>query len=271
MLDNFILYDSDVLSYEKKNKLTFMFNLSSIIHTFTKKIRLQIFVTGWLGLVGFGLLLSIIFSFVASIRLPEPDYLIFISSNIFLTYINFSTYFLIFSILLILIKDHWLSLLKSFFDANQLLKGFFYGFLVLTVNIFIGLIFDFFNLQATDNNNQTLITNLVLETPVLSFITFVFLGPIVEEFTYRLGLFSFIHEKNKILSYIVTVLVFGFIHFDFTSANLFNELLNMPFYLTSGLVFCLIFVKENFAVVTYAHITNNLISILSILLVGQLT
>jgi membrane protease YdiL (CAAX protease family) len=248
-----------------------MFNLSSIIHTFKKKIRLQIFVTGWLGLVGFGLLLSIIFSFVASIRLNQPEYLLYINSNIFLTYINFSTYFLIFSILLILIKDHWLSLFKTFFDANQILKGLSYGFLVLSVNIFIGLIYDFFKLQPTDNNNQTLITNLVLETPVLSFITFVFLGPIVEEFTYRLGLFSVIHERNKILSYLVTVLVFGFIHFDFTSADLFNELLNMPFYLTAGLMFCFIFVKENFAVVTYAHITNNLISILSILMVGQIT
>jgi membrane protease YdiL (CAAX protease family) len=248
-----------------------MFNLSSIIHTFTKKIRLQIFVTGWLGLVGFSILLSIIFSFVASIRLDQPEYLLYINSTIFLTYINFSTYFLIFSILLILIKDHWLSLLKTFFDANQILKGLSYGFLVLSVNILIGLIYDFFKLQPTDNNNQTLITNLVLETPVLSFITFVFLGPIVEEFTYRLGLFSVIHERNKILSYIVTVLVFGFIHFDFTSADLFNELLNMPFYLTAGLMFCFIFVKENFAVVTYAHITNNLISILSILMVGQIT
>lgn len=248
-----------------------MFNLLNIIDTFSKKTRLHIFLAGWIGLVGFGLILSIVFSFVASIRLTEADYLLYINSNIFLTYINFSTYFLIFSTILIIIKNQWLSLFKTFFDSNHIIKGFSYGFLVLFVNILIGLIYDLLKLQPTDNNNQALITNLVLETPVLSFITFVFLGPIVEEFTYRLGLFSLIHQRNKYLSYIVTVLLFGFIHFDFTAPDLLNELLNMPFYLTAGFMFCFIFVKENFAVVTYAHITNNLISILSILLVGQLT
>lgn len=248
-----------------------MFNLLEIINSFTKKNRLQIFLTGWLGLVVFGLLFSIVFSFVASIRLAEADYLLYINSNIFLTYINFSTYFLIFSILLFIIKDQWVSLFKSFINTNHLLKGISYGFLVLFVNISIGLIYDLINLQPTDNNNQTLITNLVLETPILSFITFVFLGPIVEEFTYRLGLFSLMHQRNKYLSYIVTVLLFGFIHFDFTSTDLLNELLNMPFYLTAGLMFCFIFAKENFAIVTYAHITNNLISILSIMTVGQMT
>jgi uncharacterized protein len=248
-----------------------MFDLQNIIDTFSKKNRLNIFLTGWVGLVSFGLIFSIIFSFVASLRLTESNYILYINSSIFLTYINFSTYFLIFSIILILIKDQWFLLFKTFFDANHLIKGLSYGFLVLFVNILIGLFYDLLKLQPTDNNNQALITNLVLETPVLSFITFVFLGPIVEEFTYRLGLFTLVHQRNKYLSYVITVLLFGFIHFDFTSADLLNELLNMPFYLTAGLMFCFIFVKENFAVVTYAHITNNLISILSILLVGQLS
>jgi membrane protease YdiL (CAAX protease family) len=146
-----------------------------------------------------------------------------------------------------------------------------YGLAVIGLNIFVGVIYQIFNIQTTSNNNQELINSLVFSMPVISIITFVFLGPIVEEFTYRLGLFSYIAERNKWLAYGITMIVFGFIHFDFTTTNVTNELLNMPFYLLAGLAFSYIFYKENFAVVTYAHILNNLISVISIMALNQIT
>jgi membrane protease YdiL (CAAX protease family) len=105
--------------------------------------------------------------------------------------------------------------------------------------------------------------------PLISFINFVLLGPIVEELTYRLGLFSFLKQRNRWVAYIVTVGLFAIIHFNFNQDNIINELLNLPFYATAGLYFCWLYEKQGFAVATIAHITNNLISFVSILLISE--
>jgi membrane protease YdiL (CAAX protease family) len=247
------------------------YTLTTTITNFSKKLRRSLFLTGWIGLLLFGILLSVSFSIIASLRLSEADFQLFISSSLFLTYINFFTYIFVFSSLLALLRKQYVHLFASFISLEKFIKGFGYGLMVLLINILLSLIYDMFNLQLTDNNNQNLISTLVLDTPILSFITFVLLGPIVEEITYRLGLFSLLAERNKYLAYLVTMLVFGFIHFDFSTSDLMNELLNMPFYISAGLVFCFIYEKEDFSVVTYAHIFNNFISIVSILMVGNLS
>jgi membrane protease YdiL (CAAX protease family) len=248
------------------------YSLQTTIASLSQKLRRSIFLTGWAGLILFGIFLTVSFSLIASLRLSEADFQLFISSSLFLTYINFFTYFLIFSSLLALLRHHYIDIFTSFLSIEKFVKGFSYAFMVILINVLISLLYETFNLQPADNNNQSLITSLVLEAPILSFITFVFLGPIVEEFTYRLGLFSLLAEKNKYLAYVVTMFIFGFIHFDFSSlgtAGWMNELLNMPFYITAGLMFCFIYEKEDFAVVTYAHVFNNLISISSILFIGN--
>jgi uncharacterized protein len=262
-----------MLCYDNKKYNSFMetFTLTSTIETISRQKRSFLFFLGLGGLLLFAVIFSFLYTIVAQQILTELEYESFILSTAFLSYINFSTYIVLFGSILFYLRSYLFSMFKGFLNLQNIKKGFMYGLAVIGLNIFVGVIYQIFNIQTTSNNNQELINSLVFSMPVISIITFVFLGPIVEEFTYRLGLFSLIAERNKWLAYAVTMIIFGFIHFDFTTTNITNELLNMPFYLLAGLAFCYIFYKENFAVVTYAHILNNLLSVISIMALNQIT
>jgi hypothetical protein len=65
---------------------------------------------------------------------------------------------------------------------------------------------------------------------------------------------------------VITLTIFGFIHFDFTSANLANELLNLPIYLIAGAWFCYLYDKFGLQVALSTHIMNNVFSVLAIIL-----
>jgi membrane protease YdiL (CAAX protease family) len=58
------------------------------------------------------------------------------------------------------------------------------------------------------------------------------------------------------------MLVFGLIHMSFNPDTIINELINLPSYILAGTILTIAYEKEGFAVSTYAHITNNLISFL---------
>jgi membrane protease YdiL (CAAX protease family) len=135
----------------------------------------------------------------------------------------------------------------------------------------LNLVYELLGIRVEDNSNQETITQLTLSFPFLSFITFVFLGPIVEEITYRLGLFSLVRRYNRWLGYLITALVFGFIHFDYGSADYMNELINMPLYVFAGVLFTFIYEKEGFEVATLTHILNNGFSILIIWIISWST
>ena len=92
------------------------------------------------------------------------------------------------------------------------------------------------------------------------------MGPIVEEFTYRYGLFGYVKKHNKTLAYVATILIFALIHFEFTTDvdQLVNELLNLPSYLIGAIVLSIAYDKsDNLVVPIIAHIFNNLISFTS--------
>ena len=127
------------------------------------------------------------------------------------------------------------------------------------------------------NTNETGINTITTAFPILSLIVFGILGPLCEEVTYRVGLFSSISQKLKPLwAYLITILIFGLIHFDFTalfSGNvdaLIIELSNLPTYLVSGLLLCYFYTKEGFGVSSIAHIFNNLLSLLLTLISSSL-
>jgi len=58
------------------------------------------------------------------------------------------------------------------------------------------------------------------------------------------------------------MLIFGLIHMSFKPETIVNELVNLPSYILAGSILTYAYEKEGFAVSTYAHITNNLISFL---------
>ncbi len=235
----------------------------------SKSKKLQLFFLGFIGLSFVAVLVSFLLGFYAGLTLTEAAIEDYLTSPIFYSSLNALSYTIILGLIVLVLRPHLQTLLKGFLSISTLFKGVVYGFLILLIAIALNAVFLILNLGVEDNQNQTLITNLVKNFPLISFINFVLLGPIVEELTYRLGLFSFLKQRNRWVAYIVTVGLFAIIHFNFNQDNIINELLNLPFYATAGLYFCWLYEKQGFAVATIAHITNNLISIVSILLISE--
>ena len=113
---------------------------------------------------------------------------------------------------------------------------------------------------------------MVKTYPLLSVLILGFLGPAVEEFTYRVGLFSFLTRVHKALAYAVTIVIFGLIHFDFTAtgANMVNELIHLPIYMFSGAALCVLYDFMGLSASLSAHVTNNLLSIIPTILLLNL-
>ena len=153
---------------------------------------------------------------------------------------------------------------KFLFDP----KGYYFG-LAFMVGLFIlSMILNLITANITEevNDNQNAIELYVRNYPVISLLIFGVIGPIVEEFTYRVGLFSCLRRLNRVLAYAVTIIVFGLIHFSFDSKDLLVELANLPSYLLAGAMFSLAYdVKGPMCSIT-AHIAYNLTSLTMILL-----
>ncbi len=145
--------------------------------------------------------------------------------------------------------------------------GFLMGIGLIVLSMIWGSIVSVFRPENTGNENQQTIVSMVSEYPLGCIIVLGFLGPICEEFSFRVGLFGLTSRINRILAYVVTALVFGFMHFSFTSEDIVNELLNIPDYIFAGVILALTYDFHGLAASTTAHVVNNVFSvIMSILL-----
>lgn len=184
--------------------------------------------------------------------------------------VNFFTYFLTFSTLgLLLYFLHVIEpLIRDFKKLRTYLYGLFYGLVVIIGSITVSLLMNLIFGDQGSNANQGTIELIIKNHPLSSFFWIVLAGPIVEEIIYRFGLFGGLRKINRPLAYVVSALIFGFIHFNVPvdengaviMAELITELINIPSYIVSGLIFAYAYDKEGFGVGVVAHITNNLIS-----------
>lgn len=134
-------------------------------------------------------------------------------------------------------------------------------------------IMNVFNLGDTGNANQSNVIELIKENLFLGFLSVVVFAPIVEELTYRYCLFGGVRIKKRFLAYLVSGLVFMFMHalasfltYGF-SKDLLVEMIYLPPYLFSGLVLCYVYEKSNNLGSSFiAHLLNNLISFLAIVM-----
>ena len=113
---------------------------------------------------------------------------------------------------------------------------------------------------TTANENQQIVNQVINSFPITSILLLGILGPVVEEFTYRVGLYSFFRRINKYAAYALTIVIFGLIHFNFFAKgdDMINELLNLPSYMISGFLLTLAYEKWGIACSVTAHIGNNL-------------
>ncbi|MCQ2815058.1 MAG: CPBP family intramembrane metalloprotease [Bacilli bacterium] len=217
--------------------------------------QLLFFLIGLFGLMVFNVLFEVIF-------LPLYE------TNIsrFTILVNFLSYILLFIALLLIfcLNRKFRYFFSHFLDwrsyvAGIAVCGLIYGLTVL-YNILLSL-----GYNVTDGLNQQTSVNMIQNYPTMSFFMIVLLGPICEEITYRLGLFTLLSRVNRYLAYTVTILVFSLIHFKFNASNLLNELANLPNYLIAGFFLTLVYEKFGISASFIAHIANNLLSFILIL------
>lgn len=178
----------------------------------------------------------------------------------------FSAYALVFiGFVLFLFRDN-IKIFKLFISQYKTyLFGLCFGILLLATSLILNLVIS--KLGFVQNENQNSALELVGTYPFLSFIFLGIIGPVVEELTYRVGLFGLIRKYNRLASFIVTASLFALIHFDFNSVStasaLVNELINIPSYFISGVILCYAYEKYGISGCIIAHIFNNCIAVIS--------
>ena len=86
------------------------------------------------------------------------------------------------------------------------------------------------------------------------------IGPICEEFAYRVGLFNLGMRINRLTAYLFATVVFGLIHMhDFASVN---EWLNFPSYLIAGGILAFTYDRFGLSASITAHVVNNLYAVI---------
>ncbi|MCF0116511.1 MAG: CPBP family intramembrane metalloprotease [Bacilli bacterium] len=174
---------------------------------------------------------------------------------------NFGGY-LITTIALILstLKEPLKDILSKYKNINTYIYGLSYGALILVLTVLYGLFSTAVSGSSESNANETMIQTLNSSYPLFIGIMTCIFAPIVEELTYRYGLFGLIAKKSRLAGYIISAIVFALLHFDFTAtgSNLINELWNLPSYIISGVVLCYAYESTgNLGVSTFAHFVNN--------------
>ena len=227
-------------------------------------MQITLFFVGWLGLQLLGLVLSLITS-TASLEDVQKSAIV-----------TFVTYGILGAALIGIQATQLKKYLASFKNWLAPLLGLAGFAAIMLFNMSYNIFLQITGLAIQDNANETAINSYITAYPLLAILIIGIVGPLCEEITYRVGLYSFFRRINKYLTYAITILVFALIHFDFTAFGaggsvLINELLNLPFYLAAAFVFTFLYEKVGFAGSFFAHITNNLFSVFSTLIIAWTT
>lgn len=151
-------------------------------------------------------------------------------------------------------RKHFFSKYKNGLDY---VYGLGYAVTIVLASMIVGAIISLFH-ESVDNANQQAAISVAKNYPIIAFFVLGLLGPICEELTYRVGLYSFFRRINIYLAFAITMVVFAFIHFDFTSENIIEELWSMPSYIISGFILTLAYEHRGPACSMTAHIAYNI-------------
>ena len=229
---------------------------------FPLKKQILYFGLGWLGFQVIATIIQItigtIYSYASGITVQEA-----LRNLTVQMLINATAYIgLLVTLLLIGNKDLF-KIIKSFKQWQSYLAGAICFGSIIAFNIFYGLIVNLLKTPVHGNSNQQALETMDSLYPFISMVVFGFIGPICEELTYRTGLFSLLKRKNRVVAYLVTIVVFALIHFDFTATKdtIVNELLNLPYYMFAAFAFSFTYDRFGFAGSVTGHIMNNVFSL----------
>lgn len=163
------------------------------------------------------------------------------------------------------IRRQWQDLKQHFLKI--LFSGIVIGYIFCLVGNVVGnLILRFFT-STTTSVNQSAVSTLTVQYPVLMVIMTVFLAPVTEELLFRGLVFTSIRRHSRLLAYLVSAFLFGFIHvMDSVLGGNFSEMVQMIPYAVMGLVFCYMYESTNniFGSI-FAHMAQNSVAIISLL------
>lgn len=159
-------------------------------------------------------------------------------------------------------KKYFINELKN---VENYIHGIAFGFIAIAAEIAVNLLVQTF-FPSEVNGNQAAVVDLFTNYPTIMFFVTVFVGPLCEEITYRVGLFGLIKEKNETLALIVASFVFAFVHMSFTDTTFVAEITSFPTYLVIGFVLTYAYKKYGLPCSFIAHLIINLISVLGIML-----
>lgn len=237
--------------------------------------QILLFLGGWLGLKIIALAVQLyLYNKMAPLFETEEMFNQYLRSAMFSIDVNAGTYLIALAGLLFVVFEELPKLIKSFKGWKPYVAGLLCFLAILAFDYLYGYIIYISGIKIGSNTNQTGLNSIVLNYPVISLIVLGFVGPICEELTYRVGLFSFLKRINKWLPYLVTIIFFALIHFEFSSLFngntdlLINELLNIPYYAFAAFAFTFVYDKFGFAGSLTAHIINNVFSVVSTVFIG---
>lgn len=193
--------------------------------------------------------------------------------------VNSIAYLAVALVMVAILRTDLVEHLKTFKNGKAYVAGLI-GLLLIIVfnNVYKSLVEPLY--PITDNVNEESLDSTITMFPVISIFIFGIVGPLVEELTYRVGLYSLLKKKSKILAYILTIIIFASIHFSLESVAyaidtgnstwLVNELLNMPTYMFAASVFIYLYDNYGLAGSLSAHMYNNLLSIIGQIILSKL-
>ena len=195
--------------------------------------------------------------------------------SVFLTYINDEllkqillltfTYLMMFGgLLAIVMTTRRKPFLKRYIRPVDYAFGVVYAIALGVAGLIVGVIISQFY-KGGENNNQATAELLSHNYPILAGLILCLLGPICEEFTYRVGLYSLLRRINVFLAMGVTIVFFTFIHFDFTSNDMVSELWSIPSYLVSAIILTIAYEHRGPACSMTAHVLYNTFAFIMIL------
>ena len=179
-------------------------------------------------------------------------------------FVNCGVYFSLFAIFLFFILKYRKYFIAKLKDPSKYLQGLIFGVITIGIEIGVTMIMNAI-LLAEVNENQKVIIDCTKAYPILMFIVTVFVGPLCEEMTYRVGLFEAIKEKNEKAALIATSLIFAAIHISFSDTTVQAELNAFPVYVAIGFCLTYAYKKHGFACSYITHVFLNLIAFLSIM------
>ena len=238
-------------------------NTSTNISILKPRLQLVFFLIGLIGLVLVSFLIELFTSIIArGVSPTDYDYEIFINSSLESMIVNGLAYLILGVVFIMLIKNETKEIFKTFKNWKPYVAALVGFAAVILFNVVYSIFISTIGQSMGDNANESALNSIVIDFPIASLFIFGVVGPFCEELTYRVGLFSLSRRLNRIFAYIVTLIIFTLIHFDFVSDNYINELLNIPAYAFGAFVLTFLYDKYGLAASLSAHVTNNVFSVL---------